>query len=68
MIEKKVLFTSIDGFIGLNIFKKFSKLNFFFLTDKISRVNHEKKIYHYNDFEKILKLKKINIVFNNRLF
>ena len=66
MIEKKVLFTSIDGFIGLNIFKKFSKFNFFFLTDKISRVNHEKKIYHYNDFEKILKLKKINIVFNNR--
>ena len=66
MIEKKVLFTSIDGFIGLNIFKKFSKLNFFFLTDKISRINHEKKIYHYNDFEKILKLKKINIVFNNR--
>ena len=66
MIEKKVLFTSIDGFIGLNIFKKFNKSNFFFLTDKSSRVNHNKRVYHYNDFEKILELKEINIVFNNR--
>ena len=66
MKERNVLFTSIDGFIGLNIFKKFSKSNFYFLTDKISRVNHEKSVYHYNDFEKILKSKKINIVFNNR--
>ena len=66
MKDKRVLFTSIDGFIGLNIFKNFNESNFFFLTDNIKRVNPKRRVYHYTDFEKILKLKKINIVFNNR--
>lgn len=66
MEEKIILFTSIYGFIGLNIFNNFKSKNFFFFTYKPSMVNHKVHVYHYKDYERILKTKKINIVFNNR--
>ena len=66
MKDKRILFTSIDGFIGLNILNNFNVENCFFLTDKIKRVNTKSRVYYYKDFEKIIRLKKINVIFNNR--
>ena len=66
MKQNRVLFTSIDGFIGSNIFRKFNTSDIFFLTDKESRVDIKKNVYYYQDFEKIVMQKKINVVFNNR--
>ena len=67
MLNKIVLFTSVDGYIGSNIYKRFNKnKNYFFLTDKINRVSLRNRIYHYNDLDDLLDQKKIDIVFNNR--
>jgi len=67
MLNKIVLFTSVDGYIGSNIYKRFNKTkNYFFLTDKINKVSLRNRIYHYNDLDDLLDQKKIDIVFNNR--
>ena len=67
MLNKIVLFTSVDGYIGSNIYKRFNKnKNYFFLTDKINRVSLRNRIYHYNDLDDLLDQRKIDIVFNNR--
>jgi len=67
MLNKIVLFTSVDGYIGSNIYKRFNKnKNYFFLTDKINKVSLRNRIYHYNDLDDLLDQKKIDIVFNNR--
>ena len=66
MKNKRILFTSIDGFIGSHILSSFKGKNNFFLTDKIDRVNNKERIFHFKDFENIIRTKNIDIVFNNR--
>ena len=54
MKNKRILFTSIDGFIGSHILSSFKGKNNFFLTDKIDRVNNKERIFHFRDFENIM--------------
>ena len=63
MKNKRILFTSIDGFIGSHILSSFKGKNNFFLTDKIDRVNNKEHIFHFKDFENIIRTKNIDIVF-----
>ena len=62
-----ILFTTIDGYIGSNLYKKFAKKNdFFFLTDKISRVDIPSNVYYYKDFPDLLTKQDFETIFNNR--
>ena len=67
MLDKNILFTTIDGYIGSNIYKQFYKnKNCFFLTDKVDRVNDANRVYHYKNLPVLLSKQEIDIVFNNR--
>ncbi len=67
MLDKNILFTTIDGYIGSNIYKQFYKnKNCFFLTDKVDRINKADRIYFYKDLPVLLSKQGIDIVFNNR--
>jgi len=67
MLDKNILFTAIDGYIGSNIYKRFHKnKNCFFLTDKVDRINDANRVYHYKYLSALLSKQAIDIVFNNR--